>query len=104
MVIHILWMVLLLFSIPIVLIYPHLGLTVLSLPIMMIILWVTYGSCFATDLEKYLRRKHGKQEPYNGTFSSHYLKKFLNIEITSETINAASYVLVTILSVIVFFK
>jgi len=68
----------------------------------MIALWPIYGGCFATDLEKYFRKKHNSSDTYSDPFIKHYLKKFLNLEASARTINFVSYGLVVVLAIIVF--
>lgn len=94
---HLLYIFLMLLSIPIVLIFPALSLVMLILPSIMFALWFLFGGCPVTNLEKRLLMKYDPQKVYDGTFISHYLNKFFKIKMTNKQVIVTSYVIVSIL-------
>ncbi len=95
---HLVWIIIMILSIPIVIIFPSLSLAILLLPLTMIVLWIVYSStCPITDLEKKLLNKSEENKAYSGSFITHYLKKFLKIKVTDRQVDTTGYVLTGLL-------
>lgn len=94
---HLLYVLLMLLSIPVVFVFPSLSLVMLILPSIMFALWFLFGGCPVTNLEKKLMMKYDPQKVYDGTFIPHYLNKFFKIKTTNKQVVVISYVIVSVL-------
>ncbi len=90
-VIHLLWILLILASLPLVLMFPTLKNMALSLVGINLFSWFIWKDCPLFIWENSYRKKYNPDKTYEGAFISHYLKKYFNVSVAAFTVKISLY-------------
>ncbi len=89
---HLLWIALVVTSLPIMLMWEPYTYVAVSTIFITTGSWILWGDCPLFTLENRLRRQYDQQESYAGSFMSHYLHKHFSIEVPTLVFTVLGYV------------
>lgn len=99
--IHLLWVVLGIISLPLLLLLPWWKWVVLIYAVVNVLDWKLANNCTLLQLELYLRKLNNPNGSFEGRgFMEHYLKKYFNLSFTTSTIILSQRIYLLIISLI----
>lgn len=97
---HFLWILVVIISLPLILVFEKYKNLVFIIVLINIFSWLIWRDCPLLKWENDLRKQYNLDESYKGTFISHYLKKVFKIRISTVLVRILVYTYILLLIIV----